>query len=119
MLKSLIQKGFSLSQNNARNSFLAFAKTSVNIHTSQASYQMPQDDDGIEYEEDLSSGIKNLEKLGLAKSNWSWPKYNRTVFPPTEDGVPLINPVRTFLGRLLFFFYKYLFFVLFFSLSII
>lgn len=94
MLKSLVQKGFSLSQSNARNNLITLGKTSVNIHTSPALSQIPQDDDGIEYEQDLSSGIKNLERLGLAKSNWSWPKYNRTVFPPSEDGVPLINPVR-------------------------
>ena len=47
----------------------------------------------FEYQNDKSSGIKNLERLGLAKKNWSWPQYNRVIYPPTEDGKPMINPV--------------------------
>jgi len=47
----------------------------------------------FEYQSDKSSGIRNLEKIGLAKQSWSWPQYNRVIYPPTEDGKPMINPV--------------------------
>lgn len=47
-----------------------------------------------DFASDLSSGLKNLERIGLVKSCWSWPKYNRTVYPPIEDGSePIKNPV--------------------------
>jgi hypothetical protein len=65
------------------------------IHTSQLRFQQSNvEDENEPYQTDRSNGIKNLEKLGIAKPHWSWPKYNRTIFPPTEDGVPLMNPVR-------------------------
>lgn len=54
-------------------------------------------DDEFEYQNDDSSGIRNLEKLGVAKSYWSWPQYNRTIYPPTDDGKPAITPVCTIL----------------------
>ena len=50
-------------------------------------------DDEFKYQNDESSGIRNLEKLGMAKSYWSWPQYNRVIYPPNEDGKPMINPV--------------------------
>ncbi len=68
------------------------------IHTSQLRFQQSNvEDENEPYQTDRSNGIKNLEKLGIAKPHWSWPKYNRTIFPPTEDGVPLMNPVRSIL----------------------
>ncbi len=67
------------------------ATTSLGIHTT-ACRQADKIDDS-EYQQDLSSGIKNLENLGLAKPYWSWPQYNRIIYPPTEDGKPLKNPV--------------------------
>ena len=65
--------------------------TSLGIHAT-ACRQADKIDDS-EYQQDLSSGIKNLESLGLAKPYWSWPQYNRIIYPPTEDGKPLKNPV--------------------------
>ena len=50
-------------------------------------------EDEIKYQNDESTGIRNLEKLGIAKPYWSWPQYNRVIYPPTEDGKPMINPV--------------------------
>ena len=50
-------------------------------------------DDEFKYQNDESTGIRNLEKLGIAKPYWSWPQYNRVIYPPTEDGKPMINPV--------------------------
>ena len=51
------------------------------------------DEDVPEFQTDLSSGLKNLERVGLAKYSWSWPQYNRIVYPPTEDGKPIKTPV--------------------------
>lgn len=60
-------------------------------------------DDEFKYQNDDSSGIKNLEKLGLAKPSWSWPQYNRVIYPPTEDGKPSVTPVCLILNlRVLF-----------------
>jgi hypothetical protein len=50
-------------------------------------------EDEFKYQNDESTGIRNLEKLGIAKPYWSWPQYNRVIYPPTEDGKPMINPV--------------------------
>ena len=77
----------------------------------------------FEYQNDKSSGIKNLERIGLAKKAWSWPQYNRVIYPPTEDGKPMINPVRILFSHLIafekFFFLFYLILLFLFSLFII
>jgi hypothetical protein len=51
------------------------------------------DEDQFQYQQDASSGIRNLENLNLAKAHWSWPQYNRVIYPPSQDGKPLKNPV--------------------------
>ena len=67
------------------------------IHTSsilgQGKSKAADDQEIPEFQEDLSSGLKNLERVGLAKQKWSWPQYNRIVYPPTENGQPIRNPV--------------------------
>ncbi len=85
----------SLLVSRSKSLVLSVAKPITNsIHTSQYQFQQSnQDEENELFQSDKSSGIKNLEKLGIAKPHWSWPKYNRTIFPPSEDGVPLINPV--------------------------
>ena len=75
-----------------------------NLNTSSRTFNQaknePQEDE-LEFQRDVSSGIKNMEKMGLAKGHWSWPQYNRIIYPPTEDGKPLKNPfvhhMRTFI----------------------
>lgn len=47
--------------------------------------------------------LRNLERLGMIKSSISWPQYNRIIYPPTEDGKPIKNPVKIFLYSILFF----------------
>ena len=51
----------------------------------------------LEFQKDASTGIRNLERIGKAKPTWSWPQYNRIVYPPSEDGEPIKNPVTIFL----------------------
>jgi hypothetical protein len=35
--------------------------------------------------------IKNLQDLGIAKPTWSWPKYNRIIYPPQTKDEPRRN----------------------------
>jgi hypothetical protein len=46
-----------------------------------------------EFQEDKSFGVKNLEQVGIINKHMSWPQYNRIIYPPTEDGTPMKNPV--------------------------
>ena len=77
-----------------KNNFITSSQT-----FSQAKNEPQQDEH--EFQRDISSGIKNLEKLGIAKGYWSWPQYNRIIYPPAEDGKLLKNPfvhhMRTFI----------------------
>ncbi len=77
-----------------KNNFITLSQT-----YSQAKNESKEDE--LEFQQDVSSGIKNLEKMGMAKAYWSWPQYNRIIYPPAEDGVPLKNPfvhhMRTFI----------------------
>ena len=47
--------------------------------------------------------LKNLSKLGLAKDDWSWPKYNRIIYPPrsADDNrgpvTPFVHHMRTYI----------------------
>jgi large subunit ribosomal protein L22 len=58
-------------------------------------------DDAEEFQRYQRQNIKGLENLGVAKSNWSWPKYNRIVYPPQEEGEPkrnaFVHHMRTFI----------------------
>jgi hypothetical protein len=46
-----------------------------------------------EYEEPFKNmDIKNLEDIGVLKKKWSWPKYNRIIYPPSKDGEPKVTP---------------------------
>ena len=47
-----------------------------------------------EFQEDKSFGVKNLEGIDAISKHLSWPQYNRIIYPPTEDGKPMKNPVR-------------------------
>lgn len=55
------------------------------------------DEDDFDLQRKESAKIKNLERLGSIKSHISWPQYNRIIYPPTEDGKPIRNPVIKFL----------------------
>ncbi len=46
-----------------------------------------------EFQEDKSFGVKNLERVDIINKHMSWPQYNRIIYPPTEDGTPMKNPV--------------------------
>ena len=96
MLRNLIQKSLLLNSKSELRVVVAKSQSASLLHTSSVSLSS-KDHEDIDYEMDRSNGIKNLEKLGLAKAEWSWPKYNRTIFPPSADGVPLINPVISLL----------------------
>jgi hypothetical protein len=45
--------------------------------------------------------LKQLEKAGLAKDYWSWPKYNRTIYPPQSKDEPrrnaFVHHMRTYI----------------------
>jgi len=88
MLRNICQKSIVLKKSSV---FSELVKCS-SFHTTRL---IAQQEDTLEYEQDKSNGIKTLEKLGLAKAEWSWPKYNRTVFPPSEDGIQLVTPVKS------------------------
>jgi hypothetical protein len=67
------------------------------IHTNNKILNASRNDDKIEqheFQKDVSSGLRNLEKLGVIKPYMSWPQYNRIIYPPSEDGKPLKNPVN-------------------------
>jgi hypothetical protein len=66
------------------------------IHTSNKIFNASRNDENVndtEFQKDVSSGLRNLEKLGIIKPYMSWPQYNRIIYPPTEDGKLLKNPV--------------------------
>ena len=46
-----------------------------------------------EFQEDKSFGVKNLERVDIINKHMSWPQYNRIIYPPSEDGIPMKNPV--------------------------
>lgn len=46
-----------------------------------------------EFQEDKSFGVKNLERVDIINKHMSWPQYNRIIYPPSEDGTPMKNPV--------------------------
>lgn len=56
-----------------------------------------EEKDEFDYQRQESAKVKNLERMGMIKSHISWPQYNRVIYPPSEDGVPLKNPVGTLL----------------------
>ncbi len=46
-----------------------------------------------EYDEPFTSvNIKGLEDMGILKTHWSWPKYNRIIYPPQKEGEPKVTP---------------------------
>lgn len=70
---------------------------SIFFHTNTAFFVNKQDksleEDDFDVQRRESAKIKNLERLGSIKSHISWPQYNRIIYPPTEDGKPIRNPV--------------------------
>jgi hypothetical protein len=45
-----------------------------------------------EYEEPFKQvNIKGLQDVGILKPGWSWPKYNRIIYPP-DSGVSKVTP---------------------------
>lgn len=91
MLKSLAQSLTKLQLSNS----LSNNSNKLLFHTGARLNQQKQEKDDIdknEFQRELSSGIKNLERLGVIKNHWSWPKYNRIIYPPQPDGEPMKNP---------------------------
>ncbi len=74
---------------NTTNFFNSIHTTSYNLDLSKSENKT----DEMEFQKDVSSGIRNLEKLGIIKPYMSWPQYNRIVYPPSNDGIPMKNPV--------------------------
>jgi hypothetical protein len=69
------------------------------IHTNNKNFSSSKESNDVkidkpEFHRDVSSGLRNLEKLGVIKPYMSWPQYNRIIYPPTEDGKSLKNPVN-------------------------
>ena len=68
----------------------------ASIHTSSNKFVKKEektDDDEFDIAQKEKSKIRNLERLGVINNNISWPKYNRIIYPPTEDGKLIRNPV--------------------------
>jgi hypothetical protein len=75
---------------NNKNVYKSFHSTPQIFDSSK---KINDKNENLEFQKDVSSGIRNLEKLGLLKPHMSWPQYNRIIYPPTEDGKPMKNPV--------------------------
>ncbi|CAF0823141.1 unnamed protein product [Brachionus calyciflorus] len=66
------------------------------MHTSSIQFVNKKEQEGEEDEFDkqrlASAKIRNLERLGTIKSHYSWPQYNRIIYPPAQNGQPIRNP---------------------------
>ena len=65
-----------------------------------------KDEDLNEFEKSNTARVKKLEQMGLVNKHTSWPKYNRIVYPPSEDGKSTKTPV-SFKPTNLIYFYIY------------
>ena len=105
MFKNLIPKSFNATLNTSSmwiarkevnaagfNSF--FTSATFQNKSSAKKDKEKEADENLAYHQDLNTGIESLERLGVAKSYWSWPQYNRVIYPPTEDGKPSKTPVK-------------------------
>lgn len=50
-------------------------------------------EDVFDYQKSNAQKVKFLEHFGIIKDYAKWPKYNRIIYPPSEDGKLIKNPV--------------------------
>lgn len=92
ILTNLVRNGLS---NAARPLYATSAVRSVTSNSSNSAVAQEDENENSEFAKDYKNKVKFLERFGLIKPNISWPQYNRIIYPPSENGELMRNPVRS------------------------
>lgn len=70
-----------------------FSTNASRVLMAKVNKQETELDDDFNLQKTSAGKVRFLEKLGIVKPHISWPQYNRIIYPPSEDGKPVKNPV--------------------------
>ncbi len=65
---------------------------STNTSRAKKANEADEEDTSL-YQKEYSNKARFLEQVGMVKPHISWPRYNRIIYPPSDTGEPIKNPV--------------------------